>query len=365
MNEVLAYLNASLTGLKIARLGPKSVEKLNRAGIHSLWDLVCFLPRDYLDFSQKYTIPQTPLEVPVQVSGRILSGQAHATQQKKIPLYEMLIDDGFGTLRVLFFNQPYLAKTLKKDSTVSVQGKITFDRLGRVMINPKWRFANPETDVAPGILPIYREIGGLRSEQIADWIQQAIRRIPDGSPRWFEGDLDMRLSLERLHFPRSPEDLEWIRKGEDPGQIHLIIEEFLCFSRSLKRLAQVGNLHKPDLEWANSWRTAFQKALPFELTQDQLSTVQGLEQRLLAKQRLFALIQGDVGSGKTAMALYLAFGFAQAGKQSTLMCPTTILANQHYETAHILLAPLGVRVGLLTSKMEDRQIKATLLATEK
>jgi ATP-dependent DNA helicase RecG len=357
--KLLEWYATPLKAAQFPQMGPKSLERLAQAGLRTVWDLLSFLPRDYLDFTRSTTIAQAPLNQTVQLVGRLLAGKASSTSARGIPYFEALIEDGFGSLRLLFFNQPYLGRSLTRDKLIQVTGKITFDRLGKVMINPRWKPSEPGRVDTPRIEPVYRESAGIRSEQFAEWIQASMRRLPDFLPAWPQA-LPTRLAWERIHRPASSLDLELLGRGEDPAQRQFALEEFLVFCLGLQRLNARALDGMQVLSWPADSLKSFQSALPFTLTGDQGATMARLAETVEAGRRIFALIQGDVGSGKTAVALYMAYALAGIGQQTALLAPTTVLASQHAQTARTLLEPLGLRVGLLSSTLDGPTLRSTL-----
>ncbi len=366
MKAVSTWEDTRLLQLKIPGLGPKSKEKLHGAGIIKVGDMLSFLPREYLDYSKISRIDDAPLETPVHIRGAVLSKKNAITAHKRVDVIEALVDDGHGSLRVIWYNQPYLSAKIQRGETLSFFGKIRFEKFGRTMTNP--RFDSEEGMGMAGIQPVYRQVGGLRSDQIAGWVAALLERMPleeslpaeivnkNGWPTRAE-------ALRQLHQPEDGAAVEIIKNRLAPALHRLIFEEFFHFQQRLQDLVARGqNRNHPRFEVDEKWLEEFYAALPFQPTGDQDMVIRDLFRDLRAGRRLQALIQGDVGCGKTLVGLALAYIFYRAGHQSALLCPTTVLAHQHRLTAERLLAPLGVKTIPLTAQVSGAEMTERLEA---
>ena len=368
--ELATWEDMDLAVVKVPGLGPKSKEKLIEAGVRKVIDLIGMLPRDYQDYSSVTRIADAPLDEPVLIRGTVISKNVSRTANKKIPILEILLDDDYGTLRVVWFNQPFLARKINKMDQLTVTGKIKMERLGRTMSSPKFEMGE---DPDLGIVPVYRQVGGLRSDQISYWIGHLLEDMPKEEHIEPELLAEMGLpsryeALKTLHFPEDKATVDAIRKRLHPALRRLGFEEFYGFQQRVMKIAAASQSRDHAvLEVDPIWHPQFCEALPFELTLDQQSVIGQMHHELEDKRRLHALIQGDVGCGKTVVGLSMAFVFAQAGYQSALLCPTTVLADQHGETARKLLEPLGVRIAVLSRRQSPAQQKEILadLATGK
>lgn len=355
MNDVLlAYEDQSLSQARIPGLGKKSAAKLSQGGIQTVRDLVWSLPRDYLDFSHRVDIASAQVGARAFVSGRIIQSASGRTYKRRIPFCELLIDDGSGSIRSLWYNQSYLAKRFVKGTRIALFGKVEFDRRGRFLSNP--RLVGEAFEAR--IQPVYRQFGGLKSDRIAAWIAHAVEGMPDGDPlEPFLGARDMsrKQAFRLVHQPNSSEDVDAIRSRESPALKQLIFEELVFFQWGIGQMAPAVELGAHPLSLKPKPRARFEKALPFQLTNDQNRVMESMVAKLIKGERIFALLQGDVGSGKTLVALFLATLLAESGAQSAILCPTSVLAEQHARTAQNVLEPLGVRSALLTSRMTREQ----------
>lgn len=364
MKAVSTWEETPLLQLKIPGLGPKSKQKLHQAGITRVGDLLSFLPREYLDYSKISPIDEAPLEMPVHIRGVVLSKKKSTTLHKRLDVIEVLVDDGHGSLRLVWYNQPYLGDKIPQGATLSFFGKIRFEKFGRTMTNP--RFEGNENIENAGIHAVYKQVGGLRSDQIGRWVAALVERMPQEET--LAGELvkkhawpTRKASLAQLHQPAGGEEMESVKQRTSPALRRLIFEEFYYFQQRLQELvSRSQNRDHPCFAVDGSWLEAFYKHLPFQPTQDQERVIGALFQGLEEKRRLHGLIQGDVGCGKTLIGLALAYIFFRAGYQSALLCPTTVLAHQHMITAQQLLGPLGLKSVLLTAQSSGAEIDERL-----
>jgi len=323
--ELAAWLARPLAEAKLRGLGPKSRQKLAGSDIRRVAQLLFTLPRDYRDYSQATSINQAPLNTHVRLEGRILSKKQGRSYQRRIPYLEALLDDGQGTLRIVWYHQAYLDRKLRKGDHVAVCGKIRFEKLGRAMTNPTL-LLDPESEYAQGIVPVYREVGGLKSERIGTWVQGLLDQMPsqDSLPQRLLSDLKLpRLSdaLREIHRPPDREAMEQIQRRKAPCLARLVFEELFFFQWGLHQLTATEVTDAPVIAVDPEIGQRLRDALPFQLTRGQRHANQAIRDTWQRSQRVFMLIQGDVGCGKTVVALMAAYHLAAAGWQSALGSP--------------------------------------------
>lgn len=349
-------------------MGAKSIQVLAGAGIVTVGDLLACLPRAYTDYTSSQPIATAPLKEPVQIRGRVLSTKASISARKRMPLYEILIDDGSGTMRVIWFNQSWIKEQVNKGQEIALYGSIRFDALGRCMNNPKYKPLHGQ-ESGDKLEIIYRTFGNITSEKIRKWILALLEGMPEEetlSRHLIEHHhlISRKAAFQQLHNPANKEVVKDILAGQSPAQKRLIFEEFLAFQLRLAGLAEKArSADFPHIQTTPTHLQHYIDALPFQLTADQDKVIRDLHDQFAKNMRVHALIQGDVGCGKTVVGLAAAAFAAKAGYQTALLCPTTILATQHAKTAHELLSTIGIRVAHLSSqvsKEEQRQILADL-----
>lgn len=361
--------SSCLSEWRLPGLGPKRLEKLAAVGIETPLALLALLPKTYRDFSQTTKIQHLKPDTLACVVGRLLSLHAGKTYRKRIPMIEGLVDDGSGTVRMIWYGKAYLKDKLVPQQTYRIWGQVKRDKTGMSFMNPK--FSDPNADASQVQLElVYRQAGGMSSEMLNQWVRCLLERMevfPELPEALIKQDAvrNFKTALEIIHQPTALAE-----ETEKPIQLESALEylktlEFFAYQTQMRRLIHASqNRSHPQIDIAYDRLTPFFSGLPFEPTNDQSRVIYEIWQGLHRKQRMLALIQGDVGSGKTLVALAAACLFAKAGYQTALMAPTTILARQHYETAITLLQGLGLQVGLLSGDEEPAVNRQTIKALQ-
>ncbi len=361
-----AALNAPLTS--IAGIGPKSAKTLKKLDLSTLGDLLWHLPRRYDDYSQLKTISQLFYGDEVTVIGTVEEVNTRTVRSGKIKLVEAVISDGTGSLRVTWFNQPWIAERISPDRPIVLSGKID-QYLGHLTMNsPEWELLERKQLHTNRIVPIYPLTAGVSSK----WLRRVIHsvvdrlapRIPDPLPdsiRESSGLISLNQALKQIHFP---DDWEHLRQAQ-----HRIAfdEMFMLQLGVLRQKQNWEKLDSPPLQVDSEWIDRFQSSLPYELTQSQKRALKEIQSDLEAPHPMNRLLQGDVGSGKTIVAAAAVGITAACEAQSAIMAPTSILAEQHYRTLlEILPSTSGIpaeRIGLLlgsTSESDKQDIRTRL-----
>jgi len=337
----------------IKGVGPKSAEQLSVAGLHTVRDLIMFLPRKHEDFSNVQAIAHIK---PGNVSVR---GSFSNVQSKRVrrgmSITEAVLDDGTAKVPVVWFNQSYRAAQLETGKDFLVSGEFGLQRQRYQIVNPSVELAK-ELAVSGGrIVPVYPSIRGLKSQlvrKILIELRPAIMGLKETLPEAViskEGLLSRADAVLAMHFPESNEQLERARD-------RLGFEEIFA-------LMVAGRLNKQDNAALESHAITFNpadakgfvSALPFTLTDAQRVAAWESIQNLEKGEPMNRLLQGDVGSGKTVVAGLVAYIAAKAGFQTAIMAPTELLATQHATTLSQLLEPFGLHVGLLVGSLSAKQ----------
>ena len=191
-----------LSLIKLPGLGPKSLEKLAAVQIHTVGDLLAWVPRAYLDYSKITPIGQAPLDVPLHIQGRVLQKHFSVTPRTRTRILELLVDDGSGTMRALWFNQAWMKDAVEKGQTVSLFGKVRFEQLGRTLNSPKLKVLTGAEETE-AVEPVYRQVGEVRPQKLRAWIQAALALMPDRPEDAGSPDLPGRKqALTELHQPK-------------------------------------------------------------------------------------------------------------------------------------------------------------------
>lgn len=347
---------ASLYKMPITRLsgiGAKRAELFAKLGIDSVGSLLNFYPRTYEDWSTIEKIDRlqdgsmcciravlgTPISDSRISGGRIIS---------KGTVY-----DDTGTLKITFFNNRYISSMLKCGTEYFFYGRISVDSYGGQMVSPTF---SPASEGAM-IHPVYRQTAGLVSKTIANAVRQALKLLPkeikDPLPEQVRstfGLCGLREAINDIHFPKNRECLEKARK-------RLITEELVVLNLGMRSLREHSR-GITGVKINKDYSDEFEKLLPFVMTNAQKRAVADCVNDMLTKKSpMNRLVQGDVGSGKTAVAASACYTAVKNGFQAAFMAPTEILANQHYETFKKLFENTNIRVALLTGSLKESEKK--------
>jgi len=356
-------------------VGPQRAELLAKRGIHTIEDLLGYLPFRYEDrihFSQiKDVRPGNVYTLRV----RVASGSAVRGMRGRDAIYHLLVKDETGlSLACKFFHGGYLEGRLKAGQLLVLHGKVEIDRLRPArmeMVNPQFELLSEEgagqngdsTEVGR-IVPIYEAIGtfGTRAIRRATYaaLQQLDQNFPDLLPASVRKRMDFPLrrdAIIRTHFPPPGESLEALNQFRSPAQMRLIFEEFFFY-----QLSMALNRNQARKENAIAFRVredrvreALKRMLPFKPTAAQKRVLAEIAADLEKSAPMNRLLQGDVGSGKTIVALQAAVIAIENGCQAALMAPTEILAVQHFLSARRILEKAGYKVELLISGLKSAE----------
>src|SRR5881394_1008621 len=357
----------------IKGVGPQRAELLAKRGIHTLEDLLGYLPSRYEDrikFSQiKDVRPNATYTLRVTVA----SGQAVRTMRGRDAIYHLLVHDETGSLPCKFFHGGYLEGRLKPGQQLILHGKAEVDkqRPARIeMVNPQMEVISGEgldsTEVGR-IVPIYEAIGTFGTRAIRRAIYGALQhldpRMPDVLPAALRTKLQFpthREAVIQTHFPPAEESIDALNQFRSPAQRRLIFEELFLYQLSLaldRRATRKENAIAFRVREDNV-REALQRILPFKPTAAQKRVLAEIAADLEKSTPMNRLLQGDVGSGKTIVALQASVIAIENGCQAALMAPTEILAVQHFLSARRILEKAGHKVELLISGLKPSEKSA-------
>ena len=331
-----AALNAELTVLQ--GVGPRNANTLGKLGMHTLGDMLYNFPRRYEDYSQLKPIKDLFYGQQVTVIGVVDSVHTRPIRGGKQQLVEAIIKDGTGALRLSWFNQPWIANRLKQGLSISVSGKVE-QYLGRlVMTNPDFEPIETESLHTNRIVPIYsltekitqKWLRKLMNQVVTHWAPRVTDHLPE-SVRLAAKLPELGEALLNVHFPDSQEMLKASRKRLAFDEIFFLQMGVLRQKRDWQSVtARIFDVQ-------DDWMDARIKALPFELTKAQQRAIDDILVDLRSGRPMNRLLQGDVGSGKTVVAVLAAAIVTNAGAQAAIMAPTSILAEQHFRNFSDLL----------------------------
>ncbi|WP_295715889.1 ATP-dependent DNA helicase RecG [uncultured Mitsuokella sp.] len=341
----------------IKGVGPKKKAELNKLGIATVYDLLTYFPRTYEDQSVLTHIADLHAGETATVSGTIVNLHEQSGR-RGLSILTAFLNDGTGILQVTWFNQKYLKNKLKTGRRVFVSGKPTyaFGGQGQFAMSQLHYFQILDKDEKPeglcGILPVYPATERLNQKFFRTLMEEALSELPELSELIPEDIgrayhlMGRAAALRAIHFPPDGETLKKARYRLAFSELYLI----QCGLLLLKKQSQetdLGIRFQPNGPLVKKVTAN----LPFTLTNDQQRTWQEICRDMERPVTMRRLVQGDVGSGKTVIAMLALVKAVENGWQGAMMAPTEILASQHYENLSRQLAPFGIRVGFLSGHL--------------
>ncbi len=358
--------NTALDIRYLKGVGPKRAGLFNKLGIYSVEDLLYYFPRRYEDRSRISSISQLGIGEPRTVRGRILrTYERRGFRNKGLSVFEALVEDGTGRLPCVWFNQPYIRNYLVSGKEVLLYGK-------PALYSGKFQIQNPEYEIVGDddkeanlnygrIVPVYssseslgqRIFRSLVKSCLDEYLPKTVEILPYDI-RKRNDLLNIASSILNMHFPQDA-------ASQARAYKRILFEE--CFLLQLifglkrqKGVKVKGTSHKIDEDFLNG----FEAGLPFKLTSSQKKVIQEIRADMSSPQPMHRLLQGDVGSGKTIVALYACLIAISSGRQAAFMAPTELLAEQHYQNISSLAPRL--RAGLLVSATPRKEKEEILKA---
>ncbi len=342
----------------IKGVGEKRARLFNKLGIYSVADLIHFYPRKYQDWNNCETVISAPENENVAIKATMITPVKESLIRKGLTLYKCNFSDGQTVIHVTIFNNKYLAKALRTFDEYILYGKVEKSFTGAFMSSPQIEKA----ETAQGIHPIYSATENLNSKAIAKVVKTALDKF-----EYFEDTLDSEIRAEynlcsldfairQIHFPSNENNIEEARK-------RLIFEELLTLQLGLMKLRDKKET-KNNFVIKKDFTEEFFSLLPFEATNAQKKAISDCIRDMMSSKTMNRLVQGDVGSGKTAVAAAAMFTAIKNGYQSAMMAPTEILASQHFESLSKLFENTDIKIALLTGSTrakEKREIKEALM----
>jgi ATP-dependent DNA helicase RecG len=354
-------------------VGPQRAAALERAGVRTAEDLLLRFPLRYEDRRSFIRVADLRPGMRVPVSGEI--AVAGMRRGRRMTLYEIRLDDGSGRLKALWFNQPYLRDVLEKGRRVALYGLVDRDAPGSrqlAMRSPQYEILEAEdtTGIHTGrIVPVYEKLGPLTAKPLRRVLARLAERVPSDLADPLPAEVREGLSLlpradalRQVHLPAGDEEVETLNRFRAPGHVRLILEELFLFQLglALRRRTLREERRGRAFEVTDGAREAVKRILPFPLTGAQKRVLREIADDLRSGHPMNRLIQGDVGSGKTLVALLAMVIALENGHQAAFMAPTEILAEQHHLTLRRLLARCDYPTRLLTSAVKGRERRETL-----
>jgi len=335
-------------------LTPQQRRVLKLLDIETIGDLLSVLPRRYDDYSRLATIANIPIGEPVTIKARVKQLKKLPTFRRRFVMLRGLLEDDTGTIAATWFNQPWMLEQVKPGDELFISGTVTLHpRFGRGFTSPLWEPVSQEVIAAGTMAPVYPLVGQVTQKTLRKIMKAALDElgdVPDNVPEEVVrqvGLMPLEKAVRAVHHPESYDQAE-------QGRQRFAFDEVLLYQLALRiarQRADVGGA--PKIEFDEPFAKAFSKTLPFELTPDQKKAVWAVVQDMGKGRPMRRLLQGDVGSGKTAVAAFCSAMVWRTGRSSALMAPTDLLAKQHAQTFERFLTPHHIPVLLMTSSTRE------------
>jgi len=334
-------------------IGPAKAKQFENLNIFTLRDLICHFPRGYEDRTKLVPVASLQPDIPACFRAMVMNTPRTNHIRKGLDLTRVQVADHSGRLTITFFNNKYAAEQLQYGREYIFYGAVSGDFVGYNMTNPVFETPESAPVTTRRILPIYPLTAGLTNAAVLKAVRQALAvcdppaEVLPESVRQRYGILPAERAYQAIHEPATMAEAEQAKK-------RLIFEEFFIFSAGLS-LLRASRAEKKTEAYRDTDLTGFHRALPFTLTGAQNRAVEDILKDFRSGAPMNRLVQGDVGSGKTMVAAAAAYCAARNGRQSALMAPTEILAEQHFTSLNKLFEPMGISVALLTGSMTAKQ----------
>lgn len=342
-------------------VGEKRAKLYNKLGVSNVGALLCFYPRAYEDWSNPVNISESFINKTICIKARVVSVVKKIFSGSKKQIYTADVQDKlFNTLHITWFNNPYVSNALKQGQEYYFYGKLELDFNKFKMISPE--FASDDKYIK--IKPVYSQTYGLSSKIISKNVKAALQLFGEKIKETVPFDIlkennlcQFKEAIFNIHFP---EDNQKLNKAKE----RLIFEEFLTLQLGMMKLKNKGKSKKNFNVINKDYSSEYLNLLPFVATAAQKRAIEECISDLKSKNAMNRLIQGDVGSGKTAVAAALCYTAAKNNMQCAFMAPTEILATQHFDSISENMAKLEVKTALLTSSTKQKEKKQILESLE-
>jgi ATP-dependent DNA helicase RecG len=330
-------LQAPITSIR--RINSTQASKFARLGVKTVRDILYFFPRRHIDYSRRKLISQLEIGPEQTIVANVWEATAKYTANGR-KATEAVVGDESGNIRVIWFNQPYLAKKLPTNSRVVISGRVGLFRNKKVFESPEWEPLESEDLIHTGrLVPVYPLTAGLFPRQVRKLVKESLDRwlpeLPDFLPEELvqrAGLLPLQDAIWQAHFPDSESAKDRARRRLAFDELFLIQLGVLSKKRNWQE-GQAGNAFDTD----DRFLGPFFNSLPYKLTAAQRRAFAEIQSDLAKPRPMSRLLQGEVGSGKTVVATAAMLLAAANGYQATLMAPTEILAEQHFDSICTLL----------------------------
>lgn len=353
--------NSPVSSLK--GIGEQRERKLQKLGIATIEDLLTHYPREYKDRSEILKIADLPMEEPSTFLAQVKE-EGQNIRHGRLVYTRMKVYDETGAVGVLWYNQPYMKNSLKIGEWYLFSGKLQ-KKYGRTEILSPEVERIGENFAGGRIIPVYPATEGISQKMLRNLMEDALSQMSGGMrenlPLWLRKEYrlaERNFAIENIHFPKT-------EQGFYDARRRLVFEELFLLQTALFQLKHTledcggGILFKK--------KKALQEVegyFPFTMTNAQKRVLKEIEKDMSSGKMMNRLVQGDVGSGKTAVAMAAAYWAIRNGYQATIMAPTEVLANQHFASFQSIFAPAGIKVVLLTGSLKAKEKREALAQVE-
>jgi len=345
-------------------VGPNRVSLLNKLGIYNLKDLITYFPRTHEDRGKPKNIAELLDGEEALICAFPVAKMSESRIRNNLTIYKLMVRDETGTAQMTWYNQSYLKNTFKKDERYKFYGKVS-NKFGKIdMQSPIFELESAEKKTGK-IIPIYPLTYNLSQNIIRKIIENGLNEVSgqleETLPKYIletYGLYEINKAIEQIHFPTNFKNFNLARR-------RLVFEELLSMQLALLSLKNKyeGGLQGIKFD-KNAKMSDVINNLPFKLTKAQIRVLEEIDKDMENAKPMNRLLQGDVGSGKTVVAITSAYKAAKSGYQAVIMAPTAILAVQHLETFNNILKETGIKCELLISGISKKKKEEILLKLE-
>jgi ATP-dependent DNA helicase RecG len=349
-------------------VGEGRARLLGASGIETARDFFYFFPHRYEDRRHPTRIADLGrcIDVPVLIRGRIVSAQARTTPVRRMRLFEAIVEDGTGSVKLIWFNQPFLAEQIRRGDRLAIYGAPRVSGFGPITIeSPDWEKFEGSEEEEGAIVPIYSKIGNIPPKVLRRIVATALEALDETDdplpPEYRDslGVIELQPAIRTLHAPAELTE-EFLRQ-RSAAHHRVILQEFFSFQLALRvrRASEEMKTKSRRIVINDQLRAEVRRVLPFRLTTAQKRVLREIADDLRSEKPMYRLLQGDVGSGKTIVALIAAIVMIRNGHQVALLAPTEILVEQHYQRISQLVDG-SISIARATGSMRAAERKALL-----
>ena len=345
-------LNSPIT--ELYRVGKSTSLILKKLGLDTVHDLLFYFPFRYEDFTSSVPIADLKPDTNANVIGTVELIQNKKSAKRRMYITEALISDDSDSLKVIWFNQPFLTRTLKVGDKISLAGRVTESYGQLALISPNYeKIYSDDLIHTRGLIPNYHLTANLTQKQIRFLIKEIIA-LTDKEPEWLPAEITRRLglidlptALRQIHFPKNQAEIDAARKRLAFSELFLRQLTARLIKNTLKNRQALA------IKFQEAATREFVASLPWKLTDDQKRAAWEIIKDLEKTAPMSRLLEGEVGSGKTLVVIMALLNVALNKRQAVLMVPTEILAEQHFNSVSKFLAAYNFKIALLTHSHQD------------